>query len=165
MVLALLLAGCAAAVPLAGAFRNTNVPMYSNATFDAGRLADQWTQAAAFAETGRAGCRQGAVNVWGDLATAGQLCLNGTEVPVSGRLVPIGPGRLRLVDAEGRWQGQDWWMIWVDTDYRTLAVGTPSGRFGFILNRDGPLPPDRLRAAVEIFDFNGYDTRRLAVFR
>ena len=51
-------------------------------------------------------------------------------------------------------------MIWVDVGYRTLAIATPSGRFGIILDR-GALPADRLAAAREIFDFNGYRTEAL----
>ncbi|HOZ34653.1 MAG TPA: lipocalin family protein, partial [Tabrizicola sp.] len=59
--------------------------------------------------------------------------------------------------------GQDWWILWVDSGYRTLAIGTPSGRFGFILDRSA-LPPDRLAAASEVFDFNGYTTAALRPF-
>ncbi len=69
-------------------------------------------------------------------------------------MLPAGPGRFVIGD-------QLWWVLWADADYRTLAIGTPSGQFGLILNRDGALPPDRLRAAREIFDFNGYDIARL----
>lgn len=69
-------------------------------------------------------------------------------------MLPAGPGRFAIGD-------QLWWVLWADADYRTLAIGTPSGQFGLILNRDGALPPDRLRAAREIFDFNGYDIARL----
>ena len=36
----------------------------------------------------------------------------------------------------------------VDSGYRTMAIGTPSGRFGMILDR-GAIPPDRLTAARE----------------
>ena len=57
----------------------------------------------------------------------------------------------------------DWWVIWADYDYRTLAIATPDGRFGFVLDR-GAIPSDRLTAAAEIFDFNGYDKARLRPF-
>ncbi|MEH6775767.1 MAG: lipocalin family protein, partial [Cereibacter changlensis] len=60
--------------------------------------------------------------------------------------------------------GAPWWVIWVDTDYRTLAIGTPDGSFGFLLNRGGPLPADRLTAVREIFEWNGYDLSRLTVY-
>ncbi len=57
----------------------------------------------------------------------------------------------------------DWWVLWVDSGYRTLAIGTPDGRFGFVLDR-GRIGPDRLVAAAEIFDFNGYSKARFKPF-
>jgi apolipoprotein D and lipocalin family protein len=54
-----------------------------------------------------------------------------------------------------------WWVLWADVGYRTLAIGTPSGRFGFILNRGGDLPADRMRAAREVLEWNGYGIGRL----
>jgi apolipoprotein D and lipocalin family protein len=56
-----------------------------------------------------------------------------------------------------------WWIIWADTNLRTLAIGTPDGRFGFILNKGPDLPADRMNAAREIFDFNGYNLSRLQI--
>ena len=54
-------------------------------------------------------------------------------------------------------------MLWADADYRTLVIGTPNGRLGFILNR-GAISADRLVAAWEILDWNGYDLRQLRVY-
>lgn len=76
---------------------------------------------------------------------------------VAGALIPTGPGRFAVAGME------DWWVLWVDSDYRTLVIGTPSGRFGFVLDR-GEIAPDRLTAATEIFDFNGYTTTALKAF-
>ncbi len=55
-------------------------------------------------------------------------------------------------------------MLWADADYRTLVVGTPSGQFGFVLNRGATLPPDRLKAAKDIARFNGYAIDMFVVF-
>ena len=52
----------------------------------------------------------------------------------------------------------------VYNNLRTLVIGTPSGEMGFILNRDGRLPADRLAAAREILEWNGYDLERLQTF-
>ncbi|WP_246831345.1 lipocalin family protein [Pseudotabrizicola formosa] len=158
-LLCLALAACAPkpAVPTVP-YRTAGAPIWSNAQFDQGRIRGQWRQAAAFASAG--GCPAGGADISGAagaLTISGRLCLSGQEVRLSGPVEGIGPGRFRV-------EGQEWWVIWVDTDYRTLAIGTPSGAFGFILNRGGALPPDRLRAAREIFDFNGYDTRFLQSF-
>lgn len=87
------------------------------------------------------------------LRLKGTLCLAGKAETVSGLAPLVGPGRLRV-------KGEDWWVIWVDGGYRTLAVGTPSGRFGIVLDRSA-IPEDRLNAAREIFDFNGYRTEAL----
>ena len=133
--------------------------MWSNAQFDLSRLSGQWRQVAGFAMTPD-GCKPGGVEVTGPAQTqriAARLCLNGQTIGLSGPITTVGPGRIRVAD-------QEWWVIWVDTDYRTLAIGTPSGAFGFVLNRGAGLPADRIRAAREIFDFNGYDIAKLDVF-
>jgi apolipoprotein D and lipocalin family protein len=149
------LAARAAAPPPAAAFRAA-VPIYSNATFDPGRLAGDWHQSAAFARPGAATCPAGRVQVGAGLAMAATLCLDGAVIRLRGQVRPSGPGRLRIDGAPPPLDGE-WWMLWVDADYRTLAVGTPAGDWGMVLNRGGPVPPDRLAAARELFDFNGYD--------
>lgn len=161
--MALALAGCAAAPTPAPGFRDPAVPMFSSAAFDSARLPGPWVQAAAFADAGTA-CGAGGADIGPDGAATLRLCLNGRDVMAQGRLVPVGPGRFALQGDVGP-LAQVWWVVWVDADYRTLAVGTPSGDWGFVLNRGGVLPEDRLRAAAEIFDFNGYDTARLVRLR
>ncbi len=159
-LLCLLLVACAAPPPTEiGTYRKISAPIWSNAQLDAGRLVGSWRQAAAFAAA-PGGCAPGGADISGTpgaLRVDATLCLAGKQTRISGPLAVAGPGRFRAGD-------QDWWVIWVDTDYRTLAIGTPKGTFGFILNRGGTLPPDRLRAAREIFDFNGYDVARLQTF-
>jgi apolipoprotein D and lipocalin family protein len=159
VVLLLALAACAPAPPPVVAYRTPGGPIWSNAQLDASRLVGRWRQAAAFGPAGQA-CASGGADIGGRagaLTLTARLCLSGRDVRLSGPLAASGPGRFRAGT-------QEWWVLWVDTDYRTLAIGTPSGDFGFILNRDGALPPDRLRAASEIFDFNGYDTGSLRAF-
>ncbi len=109
-------------------------------------------QAAGFSAPGRAGCAPGSVEFRrgaGGLQAEGQLCLDGRVQRVSGAVGVLGSGRLSVAGME------DWWVLWVDSGYRTLAIGTPSGAFGFVLDR-GAVPPDRFAAAREIFEFNGY---------
>lgn len=153
-VLALAFAGCASAPPATTAFRPAGDPIWSAAAFDPARVAGIWTQVADFRSSGS--CTAGAVEITPEgegLQLRGTLCLAGRSEAVSGTAPLIGPGRLRV-------KGEDWWVIWVDVGYRTLAIGTPSGRFGIILDR-GAVPGDRLNAAREIFDFNGYRTDAL----
>jgi apolipoprotein D and lipocalin family protein len=155
---ALLLAACAAQPPTSSAFRAADAPIWSAAAFQPSRAAGTWRQVAAF-QTDEASCGAGAIEITpaaGGLRLDGSLCLAGIARNVSGLAVPSGPGRLSVA-------GEDWWILWVDTDYRTMAIGTPSGRFGFVLDR-GAIPGDRLTAAREVFDFNGYRTAALTAF-
>jgi apolipoprotein D and lipocalin family protein len=153
------LTGCAATVPEVAGFRAPGAPIYSNAVIAPADLAGEWTQVASFAAG--PGCDAGAVRIAPQgqrVAVRGRLCLGGATVDAGGLYAVTGPGRIRLDE------GPEWWVIWADTNLRTLAIGTPDGRFGFILNKGADLPGDRLRAAREIFDFNGYAVARLVVF-
>ncbi|MES2916729.1 MAG: lipocalin [Pseudomonadota bacterium] len=157
MILAatLLLAACAAKPPASLAFRDADAPIWSAAAFQPARVAGTWRQVAGF-QPDSPGCKAGALEITPEargLRLDGSLCLAGVSQDVSGLAAPTGPGRLAVA-------GADWWILWVDTDYRTMAIGTPSGRFGFVLDR-GAIPGDRLKAAREVFDFNGYRTGAL----
>ena len=167
VVMCLLAAGCSTKpTTIGGGFRPAAAPIYSNAAFDAGRLAGRWDQVAAFSGGGDAGCGAGEavfVPKDGSLQIDYRLCLAGQTVAGKGDLVTAGPGRFSVKDTDEI--GQDWWVLWVDEGYRTLAIGTPSGAFGFILNKGEALPSDRLGAAREVYDFNGYDVTKLSVFQ
>lgn len=152
-VLILGLSACVTSKPApTAAFRVAGAPMWSNAQLETPRLVGRWREAAGFAPQG-ATCRPGGAEITpapgGALRIAARLCLAGVSEPVSGIMQPTGPGRFRVA-------GQEWWVIWADTDYRTLAIATPSGRFGFVLDRSAGLSADRARAAREVFEFNGY---------
>ena len=79
---------------------------------------------------------------------------------IDGTATVVGPGRLK-VRLDGVPFAADYWVLWVDEGYRTAVVGVPSGRAGWILNRDPEIPPDRLKAARDVLEFNGYDLSRL----
>jgi apolipoprotein D and lipocalin family protein len=152
--LAILLAACAANPAATPEFRTPSDPIWSAAAFQVGQVAGTWRQVADFRAAGP--CESGSVEMTPEgeaLRLKGTLCLAGKAETVSGLAPLVGPGRLRV-------KGEDWWVIWVDGGYRTLAVGTPSGRFGIVLDRSA-IPEDRLNAAREIFDFNGYRTEAL----
>lgn len=153
LALTLLVAGCGGSGPQTdAAFRSAEVPIWSAAAFAPAQIAGRWQQVAAYQGATTGDCRAGQLEFQptsGGLAVDGTLCLNGAARKVSGIAQPAGPGRLAVPGQE------DWWILWVDSGYRTLAIGTPSGAFGFVLDR-GAAAPDRLAAAREVFDFNGY---------
>ncbi len=161
LIALLLLAACAApqkTVTL-GRYRAADAPIYSNAVLDVPRLAGQWRQVATFGEAGA--CKPGGADI--TKAAAGlqidyRLCQSGAEARGKGAMRLVGPGRFEVPNQPG-----PWWILWADVDYRTLVIGTPDGRIGFILNRGG-FPADRVKAARELLDFNGYDLKQLVVY-
>lgn len=167
IALGLGLAACAPRPPLPDSFRDAGLGLYSNAVLDPARIAGDWVQVATFAPPNAAGCPPGRVTLTPDAdgyRADVALCLPSIATDRTrfrGRAEMPVPGRITLSGADPDSLGQPWWIVWVDIDYRTMAIATPSGRFGFILNRDGRLPQDRLTAAREIFDWGGYDLSKL----
>ena len=53
-------------------------------------------------------------------------------------------------------------MLWVDSGYRTLAIGTPSGAVRLCPGPRADLRRTGWRRRAEIFDFNGYAARPVA---
>lgn len=158
LALPVFLFACVGGGPSTGAFRNTAAPIWSAAALSYDQLAGEWTEVAAFTAD-RVTCSAGTLRLTptaGGLRVAGSLCLNGTIERPRGLARETGPGRLTLA-------GEEWWVLWVDSGYRTLVIGTPSGRFGMVLDR-GAIAADRLQAAHEVLDFNGYDTSMLQSF-
>ena len=155
---ALILTACASAPPVVS-YRDPAQQIYSIAVFDPSRLTGTWRQVADFTDT--ADCPAGAVRfapIGPAMRIEGQLCLAGVPTPVAGSLTAAGPGRFTTTGVS-----DPLWVLWADTDLRTLVLGTPSGRFGLILNREATLPTDRLTAAREVLAWNGYDLARLRV--
>ncbi|MEO1138733.1 MAG: lipocalin family protein [Pseudomonadota bacterium] len=78
------------------------------------------------------------------------------------RAQPLGQNRWQLTSKTAR-SAIELWVIWVDDGFRTAAIGTPDGSYGWILDRRPAGGADRVRAAGEILAFNGYDTSRMKV--
>ncbi|WP_022702670.1 lipocalin family protein [Pseudorhodobacter ferrugineus] len=159
LIVLVLLAGCVAKAPATVAgFRDPAKQIYSNAVLENDKLVGRWAQVAEFAPIAAPECKLGGAEIGrgaAGLTLVAQLCLGGERVAFSGPLAGAGPGRFTPP------KGEAWWVLWADVGYRTLVIGTPSGRFGFILNRGGDLPADRMRAAREVLDWNGYTLARL----
>ncbi len=165
VILALPVLWTACSVAPEGQFRAADRAIYSNAVFDAARLEGRWVQIGDFAQPGAPPCSAGGlvVTAAGEARSeiSADLCLAGQRRGFQGQAQMSGPGRIRLIGADPDGIGAEWWVLWVDDGYRTLVVGTPSGAFGLILNREPDLPEDRMAAAREILAWNGYDLTRL----
>ncbi|MGO4915814.1 lipocalin family protein [Pseudogemmobacter sp. W21_MBD1_M6] len=158
LILLMALAGCAAEPVSVATYRSPATPIYSAAGFDVTRMAGRWYEVEGIAADG-ARCPTGIH----DFAVSGGVLTGSSEGCASaarllGASRDVGQGRLQPE------QGEIVWVLWVDETYRTAVVGTPSGRFGYILNRAPAIPADRLRAAREILDFNGYTVAAFTPF-
>lgn len=69
------------------------------------------------------------------------------------------PGRLKVsfVRLLGLWLfAADYWILDLATDYSYAVVGSPSGKFGWILSRSPSLAPDVLEGIYRRLEANGY---------
>ncbi len=160
----LALAACAAA-PV---YRDTGAPIASAAAFDPARYQGLWYEIARYPVPFQAGCVAATARY--DLREDGTLgirntCREGTAQgplrQISGSARVTGPGRLEVTFDGVPFARAPYWVLWTDDTYETAVVGQPSGRAGWILARAPSIRADRYAAALEVLDFNGYDTSRL----
>ncbi|SEW25549.1 apolipoprotein D and lipocalin family protein [Cognatiyoonia koreensis] len=76
-------------------------------------------------------------------------------------LIPVGPGRWQVVQASDGFPLDELWVLWMDFDDRTVAVGGPTGKYVWIMDRGRSGGTDRITAARDILDWYGYDVDRL----
>ncbi len=154
----LLLAACGST------YRDTSAPITSMAVFDPERYAGLWYEVASFPTPFQSGCTNTQADYGltgnGTLSVRNSCFRDGALSVIEGSATVTGPGRLK-VRLDGVPFAADYWVLWVDEGYRTAVVGTPSGRAGWVLNRDPKIPADRLAAAEEVLRFNGYDVSEL----
>ena len=164
LIIALLLLGACAQAPVRQGYRLANAPIYSSAVLETARLEGRWVQVAVYQPPTAARCPAPRLTLEpqsGDgLALSGQLCAPDLQ-NVKTMLRPTGPGRFVASRPIAAGLDGPWWVLWVDTDYRTVLIGSPDGKFGFVLNRTEALPDDRRRAVLELLDWNGYDPEGL----
>lgn len=143
LALALLVSGCAPA-PEAGGARDARAPIASQLDASAARLAGDWVIRASWSETARPGERMHL-----RAGQGGALWLGEMALPAQGQ------GRFG-----GRGGIPEWWVLWLDADNRTAAIGTPGGEFGWIMDRRARGGHDRIAAAKDIMQWAGYDKAR-----
>lgn len=163
-VAALGLAACAVPVE---SYRDTSVTIASAAAFDPARYAGRWYEIARFPVPFQAGCEdtvaEYAPQEDGTLGVLNGCLVNGSPRRIEGHARVTGPGRLEVSFDSLPFLSAPYWVLWVSEDYGSAVVGVPSGRAGWILNREPVMSPDRLEAARQVLDFNGYDVSRLVM--
>lgn len=167
LALILFLGGCAAEGGFFEVYRDTDVPISSKAVFEPQRYLGTWYEVARYPVPFEAGC-VGVTATYGmrddGLLSVLNICRDPRGVETSrieGTAEIVGPGRLKVRFASVPFVAADYWVLWTDQDYETAVVGAPNGRSGWILNRTPDIRPDRLNAARDILEFNGYDLGRL----
>ncbi|GHE93532.1 hypothetical protein GCM10016455_12140 [Aliiroseovarius zhejiangensis] len=140
--------------------RGKSRPLSSTTRFDASRFAGRWEIRGEFVYPGEKPS-YGAVNLThsnGKITAmdvygpSGLLERYPTKQPAPGRITVGTPP----FDTQ-------YWVLWVDADYRTAAIGTPSGSFGWIIDRSRSGGEDRIKAARDVLGFNGYNLSRLQI--
>lgn len=155
----LLLAACATA-PTGPDYRDTGQPLSVTTRSDHARLSGDWVLRATTPPTPdmaglvAVGYNPGETDTFTftrKICDAGAAC----EIRrVTRPATVLGPNRWRLSGPSG---DLEIWVVWVDEGYRTAAIGTPDGSFGWVLDRAPTGGSDRITAAREILEFNGYD--------
>ena len=158
-----ILVGCTAPVQHVDGYRDTNALIGATSRFDLNRFAGVWTVREYFpterALTGFT-VMPGAGDTFTWTETSGQSSgASGAEQSATLGTM-IGQGRFTL-----DWDDHAYWVLWVDEGFRTAVIGTPNGRFGFIADRSPKGGADRIKAAREILDFNGYDVSQQRVLK
>jgi apolipoprotein D and lipocalin family protein len=155
-LLPLLVAGCAA--PTAQepqGYRDPTALIGATSRFEAERFKGPWIVRGSFGADAPA--TVALVDSTG--GPAFQSCDAGGSCAPLALATRKGQGRYTLQQAGEA--PRDLWVLWVDEGFRTAVVGNPAGDFGWILDRKATGGADRITAAQEIFDFNGYDLGQL----
>jgi apolipoprotein D and lipocalin family protein len=156
---ALLLGACAPGT----VYRDTDVSMRS-VDVDPARYQGRWYEIARYPAFFQRGC----TDVTADYALQGDgtiavlnTCRRGDDRDsIAGTARIVGPGQLKVRLGRIPFAG-DYWVIWLDPDYRAAVVATPSGRFGWVLSRTPVPDPALLDQATAALAAAGYDTGAL----
>jgi len=159
LIAALTVAGCEE-VPTAPSARDPDVVIASSTRFDFASFEGAWRMRAAIDVSSAPEWL-----VFGTLSTRGPTAVfSDAECPAvqvcaddALAMTATGPGRFTLAD------GREFWVLWVDTGFRTAAIGTPDGSYGWIIDRSNTGGADRITAAREVMAFNGYNISKLRV--
>ena len=163
----LALGACAAevpsSVPSGPSFRDQSAPIGVTSRFNAKDFEGLWYVRAGFdPDIGRMALRMmetpaGRVMRLGVfVCDAAGVCGDFAEdLPVK----TLGKGRFSVTMPDG--QDREMWVLWVDEGFRTAVLGNKVGDFGWIIDRSTTGGADRIKAAREILDFNGYAVQML----
>lgn len=145
-------------------FRDVDVDLASTTRFNAKAFSGFWNIRSEFARAGDLRSRAGVDFQIGPNGEIVQIALHGPKR--RGRFGAIAHYEVEQ-SAPGRFvfgappYTTEYWILWVDANYRTAVIGTPSGTFGWIIDRNRTDGEDRIAAGKEILEWMGYDMNYL----
>lgn len=149
-------------------YRDDSVPITSFADLDVGRYSGLWYEIASFPVPFQAGCvattAEYAVLEPGRISvrnTCREDTLDGPIKQIEGEASVTGPGQLAVRFYSVPFINAPYWVLWVDENYQTAVVGSPSGRAGWILGRTPEIDPAQYQAALAVLVSNGYDVSQI----
>ena len=165
VLLALTLAACSS-----GDYRDTAVPIRTVDQVDLTRYAGKWYEIARFPNWFEEGCEavtaeyalreDGRVDV---VNTCRQGAVDGPVEIAEGIAATVDDTNAKLEVKFVQWLpfAGDYWVLYLDEGYETVAIGNPAGSTGWILARDPQPDPAAIEAARAALAANGYDTSQL----
>lgn len=152
--------------PVQTGFRNAEALIGATSRYDAARFGGDWQVRAAFPND--ANLRAVTFAPQGPTLIEHRQSCDAAGICTDRRdlwaLSEEGPARYTMRAAVGGAE-RAFWVLWVDEGFRTAVVGSPEGGYGWILDRQATGGEDRITAAQEILDFNGYDLSTLQMRR
>ncbi|MEX0369467.1 MAG: hypothetical protein AB3N09_02480 [Tateyamaria sp.] len=128
--------------------RNPTVPIGAITRFDPARFDGAWIVDSTAGGTWHMRSFRVSGSRWQEQVRTGATRTATTE--------SLGPGVLRILYDDQ--SSRDVWVVWIDPDHQTAALGDPEGAFGFVATKAGKRRADQVRAAEQVLDFNGYRT-------
>jgi apolipoprotein D and lipocalin family protein len=164
-----LLAGCVALTACVGpSYRDPGVGIAAQRDFQPERYLGRWYEIARYPVIFEQGCTATTADygpIDAETISVRNTCRQGTPdgpaESIAGTARIVAPGELKVRFAGVPVVAADYWVLWVDEDYRTAVVGVPSGRAGWILARTPTIDPARRAEAEAVLARNGYDPTRL----
>lgn len=142
------LAACAGDAP--DGFRDTSQHIGATTRFDPVEFAGDWRIVARFDAPPGGTLRVTPTAEGVEILSVAASQLTGSyREGARGELLPVSTAQEPVI------------VMWVDADFETAAIGTASGSFGAVIDRDGLVPADRATAARDILTFYGWDTTAL----
>ena len=154
-----------APAPTLPVFRAMSAPIASQTDVTAARMAGEWVIRQTFSGPTGPRALRFMLSDKGDLffSEVSGFCDNDicAETETLYLMEPVGPGRWKTQSPSGTLPDEDLWVMWMDFDSRTAAIGNPSGEFGWIMDKNPTGGGDRITAARDIMEWFGYDLSRL----